>query len=102
MLAEAKEIPVFSRFKQLGRNNVSRCSTSSNDPMVQLLEELSILVDNPSRGQNEQPPISEYYKEVIPLTHIIQSGNCPLTFNYTHMKGSSARPGYLSMREYKL
>jgi hypothetical protein len=52
--------------------------------MVQLLEELSILVDNPGRGQNEQPPIGEYYKEVTPLGHLFQSGNCSLSFNYTH------------------
>jgi hypothetical protein len=32
--------------------------------MVQLLEELSVLVDSPGRGENEQPLISEYYKEV--------------------------------------
>jgi hypothetical protein len=35
MLAEAKEIPIFSRFRQLRRNYVSRCYTSSNHPMVQ-------------------------------------------------------------------
>jgi hypothetical protein len=51
MLAEAKEIPVFSRFRQLGRNYMSRRYTSSNHPMVQLLEELSTLVDNPGRGE---------------------------------------------------
>jgi hypothetical protein len=72
MLAEAKEIPIFSRFKQFGRKYVS-----SNHPMVQLLEELSTLVDNPGRGENGQPLISEYYKEVTPLGHLIQSGNCP-------------------------
>jgi hypothetical protein len=55
MLAEAKEIPIFCKFKQLGRNYVSRCYTSSNHPMVQLLGELAILVDNPGRGENEQP-----------------------------------------------
>jgi hypothetical protein len=32
MLAEAKNIPIFSRFRQLGRNYVSRCYTSSNNP----------------------------------------------------------------------
>jgi hypothetical protein len=42
MRAEAEKIPVFCRFKQLGRNYVSR-----NHPVVQLLDELSILVDNP-------------------------------------------------------
>jgi hypothetical protein len=52
--------------------------------MVQLLEELSILVDNPGRGRNEQPLNSEYYKEVTPLGHLIQSGNCPPAFNYTY------------------
>jgi hypothetical protein len=31
--------------------------------MVQLVEELSNLVDNPGRGENEQPLIKEYYKE---------------------------------------
>jgi hypothetical protein len=51
--------------------------------MVQLLEELLILVDNPGRGENEQPVISGYYKEVTNLGHLIQSGNCPLAFNYT-------------------
>jgi hypothetical protein len=84
MPAEAKEIPVFIRFKQLGRNYVSRCYTSSIHPMVQLLEELSVLVDNPGRGKNEQSLISEYYKEVAPLGHLIQSGNCPLAYNYTY------------------
>jgi hypothetical protein len=52
--------------------------------MVQLLEELSILADNPGRGENEQPLISEHYKEVTPLRHLIQSGNCALAFNYTY------------------
>jgi hypothetical protein len=66
MLAEAKDIPIFSRFKQLGRNYVSRCYTSSTHPMIQLLDELSILVDKPGRGENEQPLNSEYYKEVTP------------------------------------
>jgi hypothetical protein len=38
------------------------------------------------RGEekNEQPLISEYYKEVTPLGHLIQLGNCPLAFNYTY------------------
>jgi hypothetical protein len=49
-----------------------------------LLEELSILVDNPGRGGNEQPLIREYYKEVTPLGHLIQTGNCPPAFNYTY------------------
>jgi hypothetical protein len=49
MIAEAKEIQIFSRFKQLGRNYMSRCYTSSNHQMVRLLEELSVLVDNPGR-----------------------------------------------------
>jgi hypothetical protein len=35
--------------------------------MGQLLEELSILVDNPGRGENGQPLISEYYKELVRL-----------------------------------
>jgi hypothetical protein len=52
--------------------------------MVQLLEELSVLLDNPERAENEQPLISEYYREVTPLGHLIQSGNCPLAFNYTY------------------
>jgi hypothetical protein len=51
MPAEAEEIPNFSRFRELGRNNVSRCHTSSNHPMVQLLEELSVLDENPGRGK---------------------------------------------------
>jgi hypothetical protein len=48
-----------------------------------LLEELSILLDNPVRGENE-PPISEYYKELTPLSHLIQSWICPLAFNHTY------------------
>jgi hypothetical protein len=48
--------------------------------MIQLLEELSILVDNPGGGENEQPLISECYKEVIPLSHLIQSA----AFSYTY------------------
>jgi hypothetical protein len=83
VLAKAKAIPIFSRFKQLGRNYMSTCYTSSN-PMVQLLEELAILVNNPGRGENEQPLIGKYYKEVTPLGHLIQSGNCPLAFNYIY------------------
>jgi hypothetical protein len=84
MLAEAKEIPIFSRFKHSERNYVARCYTSSNNPMVQLVEELSTLVHNPGRGENEQPLISEFYKEVTPFGHLIQSGNCPLAFSYTY------------------
>jgi hypothetical protein len=38
MLAEAKEIAIFSRFKQMGRKYVSRCYMSSNLAMVQMLE----------------------------------------------------------------
>jgi hypothetical protein len=52
--------------------------------MVQLLEELPILVDNPGRRKNEQPLTSEYYKEVTPLGHLIQSGECLLAYNYTY------------------
>jgi hypothetical protein len=100
MLAEAKEIPVFCRFKQFGRNYVSRCYTSSNHPMVQLPEKLSMLVDNPGRGEDEKPGISEYYKEVNPPGHTLQSGDCPLP-STTHMKASSTRPGYLSTGEDK-
>jgi hypothetical protein len=84
MLAEATEIPIFSRFRQLGRNYMSRCYTSSNHPMVHLLEELSTLVDNPGRGGNEQPLIREYYKEIRFLGHLIQSGSRPPTLNYTY------------------
>jgi hypothetical protein len=51
---------------------------------VQLLEELSILLNNPGKGENEQSLISKYYKEVTPLDHLIQSGNCPLAFDYTY------------------
>jgi hypothetical protein len=76
MLAESKVISIFCRFKQIGRNCVCRCHTSSNHTLVQLLEELSTLVDNPVRRENEQPLINEYYKEVTPLGHLIQSGNC--------------------------
>jgi hypothetical protein len=32
LLAEAKEIPIFYRFEQLGRNYVPRCYTSSKSP----------------------------------------------------------------------
>jgi hypothetical protein len=83
MLAEAKEIPIFSRFRQLGRNYMYWCHTSSNHPMAQLLEELSTLVDNPGKGGRGQPLIREYYKEVTPLGHLIQSGNSAPAFNYT-------------------
>jgi hypothetical protein len=83
MLAEAKELPSLGRFRQLGRNYMLRCYTSSNHPMVQLLRELSNLVDNPERGGKEQPLISEYYKTVTPLS------NNPIrelsqAFNYTY------------------
>jgi hypothetical protein len=64
--------------------------------MVQLLEELSTLV----RGENEQPLFNEYYKEVIPLGHLIQTENCPLAYNYTY-ETLSMRPGYLSISEDK-
>jgi hypothetical protein len=84
MLAEAKEIQIISRFKQLGRNYVSRCCTSNNHPMIQLLEEVSTLIDKPGRKENEQPLISEYYKEVSPHCHSIQSGNSHLAINYTY------------------
>jgi hypothetical protein len=52
--------------------------------MVQLLEELSTLVDNPGRGRKEQPLISEYYKKVTTLGHLIQTGNRPPALNYTY------------------
>jgi hypothetical protein len=83
-LAEAKEIQIFQRFRQLGTNYVPTCYKSSNQQMVQLLADLSILVDIPGRGENEQPLISKYYKEVTPLGHLIQSGNCPTAFDYTY------------------
>ena len=53
-------------------------------PMIQLLEELSALLDNPGRGENELPVTSEYYKEVSPLGHLIQSGNCSQAYDYTY------------------
>jgi hypothetical protein len=84
MLAEVKVISIFCGFKQLGRNYVFRYFISSNHPVVQLVEELSILFDNPGRGEMEKPLISEYYKEVINLGHLIQSGNCPFAFNCTY------------------
>jgi hypothetical protein len=84
LLAEAKEIPIFSRFRELGMNYVSRCYTLSSHPTVQLLEELATLVDSPRRAGKEQPLISEYYKEVTPLSHLIQPENCPPAFNYTY------------------
>jgi hypothetical protein len=68
--------------------------------MVQLLEELSTLVINPDRGENEQPLISEYYKEVIPLSHLIQAENCPPAYNYIY-ETLSMRPGFLSISEDK-
>jgi hypothetical protein len=52
--------------------------------MFQILEELSTLVDSLGRGENEQSLISEYYKELTSLGHLIQSGNCPPAFNYKH------------------
>jgi hypothetical protein len=51
---------------------------------VKLLEELSIPVDKSGRGGNEQPLISEHYKEITPLCHLVQWGNCPPPFNYTY------------------
>jgi hypothetical protein len=41
-------------------------SQAINHPMVQMLEELSPLADNPRRAENEQPLISEFYAEVTP------------------------------------
>jgi hypothetical protein len=70
MLAEAKEIPIFNRFRQLGGNYMSRFHMLRNHSLVQLLEELSILVDNPGRGGKGQALINEYYKEVTPLGHL--------------------------------
>jgi hypothetical protein len=52
--------------------------------MIQLLEELSILVDNPGREENQKPLIREYYTEATPLGRLIQSGDCPLAFNCTY------------------
>jgi hypothetical protein len=66
--------------------------------MVQLPEELSVLVYNPGRGENEKSLISEYYNEERALGHVIQSGNCLLVFIYTY-ETSSTRPGYPSMKE---
>jgi hypothetical protein len=51
--------------------------------VVLLLVELSIPVNNLRRGENEQPLISECYKEVTPLGHLIQSGKSALAFNDT-------------------
>jgi hypothetical protein len=100
MLAEAKEIPIFSRFRQLGRNYVFMCYTSSNHPMVQLLEELSTLVDNHGRGG-----------KITTDQRILQRGNSSPSFNpirelspglpTTHTKASSMRPEYRFMREEK-
>jgi hypothetical protein len=99
MLAEAEEIPMFCR---VGRNYLFRCYTSSNHQMVQLLEELSILVDNAWRVENEQPPISEYYKEITPLDHLVQSGNCLLGFNYTYESiFYETRPSFVEERQAK-
>jgi hypothetical protein len=64
--------------------------------MVQFLEELSILVDNPGRGENEQSLTSEYYKEAIPLGHLIHQGIVPYP-STTHMKASSTRLRYPSI-----
>jgi hypothetical protein len=58
--------------------------------MVQLLEEVSTLADNPGRGENEQPLIREYYKDVTPHCHLIQSGNCPRP-SATHMEACSTK-----------
>jgi hypothetical protein len=55
---------------------------SNNHPMVHLLEELSIPVNNPGRGENEQALINVYYNEVTPLDRLVQSGNRPLAFSY--------------------
>jgi hypothetical protein len=84
MLTEAKEILIFCRFKQLGGNYVSRCYLSSDHPMFQLLEKLSVLFNNTGSRENKQPLLSEYYKEVSSLGHLIQSENFPHAFNYAY------------------
>jgi hypothetical protein len=43
-----------------------------------------IIQEEEKIGENEQLLISEYYKEVTPLGHLMKSGNCPLAFNYTY------------------
>jgi hypothetical protein len=50
--------PTNCKFKQMGSNYVPRSYTSINYPMVQLLEVLSTLADNPGRIENEQSLIS--------------------------------------------
>jgi hypothetical protein len=39
--------------------------------MVQQLEKLSVLVDNPETGGKGEPLLNEYYEEVTPLGHLI-------------------------------
>jgi hypothetical protein len=54
------------------------------------------------RGENEQLLISEYYKDVTPLSHVIQSGNCPLAFNYAYESlFSEARVSFDEGRQIK-
>jgi hypothetical protein len=52
--------------------------------VIQLLEELSALVDNQGRGGTEQPLISEYCEDVTTLGNSMHSGNCSPAFNYTY------------------
>jgi hypothetical protein len=52
--------------------------------MNQLLEELPTTVNIHVRVENEPPPISENYREVTPLSHLIKSRNCPLCIDCTY------------------
>jgi hypothetical protein len=56
----------------------------SNYPKVQLLKELPAAADDRGRVENEQPLISECYKAVTPLGHLIQPADCPFCFSYTY------------------
>jgi hypothetical protein len=76
--------------------------------MVQLLEALLTLVGNPGRVENQQPLFREYYKEITPLGHLIQSGNCPLGFNYTYEarvsfdEGTQRKQRFITRNSYRI
>jgi hypothetical protein len=71
MLAEAKEIPIFSRFKQMGRNYYVQMIYVKQTSSSPVAGRIITLVNNPRRLKNEQQLVSGCYKEVTPLGRII-------------------------------
>jgi hypothetical protein len=54
------------------------CQAITNGPVA------GRIVKNQCRAENEQSLANEYYKNLTPLGHLIQPGNCHLCFNYTY------------------